>query len=45
MWLQAQTADEKFKQDAQTQDCDGMQAMSVFYMKELEATSQKYYNS
>ena len=31
MGRQAQTANQKFKQNAQTQDADDMQAMSVFY--------------
>ena len=32
MWLRAQTANEKLKEDAQTQDAAGMQDMSVFTM-------------
>ena len=41
MWLQAPTANQKLKQNAQTQDADGRQAMSVFYMTQLEAISQQ----
>ena len=41
MWQRAQTAHQKLKQNAQTQDADGMQAMSVFfYMTLLEAVFQ-----
>ena len=36
MWLQAQTADDSLKEDLQTQDADGMQAMLVAYMTWLE---------
>ena len=31
-WLQAQIANQKLKQNAQTQDVDGMQALSVLYI-------------
>ena len=41
MWLRAQTANQKLKQNAQTQDADGMQAMSVLYMTLLETVSQE----
>ena len=41
MWLRAETANKKFKQDAMTQDADGRQAMSVFYMTQLKATPQQ----
>ena len=37
MWLRTQTTNEKFKQGAQTQDADGMHAMSLLYMKKLDA--------
>ena len=37
MWQRAQTANKKFKQNAQTQDADGMQGMPVLYMIQLEA--------
>ena len=41
MWLWAQTANVKLKQDAQTaQDADGMLAMSLLYVTQLEAISQ-----
>ena len=41
MWQRSQTANQKFKQNAQTQDADGMQAMSVLYMTQLEVTPQE----
>ena len=31
MWHRANTANQKFKQNAQTQDADGMQALSLLY--------------
>ena len=42
MWLRAETENEKLKQDVQIQDVEGMQAMSVLFMTELEAISQQY---
>ena len=41
MWLRAQSAFEKFKQEAQIQDADGMQAMSVLFMTKLDTISQQ----
>ena len=41
MWLQAQTANQKLKQNALTQDADGIQALSVLYMTQLEAIFQQ----
>ena len=41
MWLPAENADEKFKQDAQTQDADGMQTLSVLYTTLSEAILQQ----
>ena len=37
MWLRSQTAHQKLKQKAQTQDADGMQVLSALYMAQLEA--------
>ena len=34
MWLRAETVIEKLKQDAQKQDDDGMQAVSLCYIKQ-----------
>ena len=45
MWLRTQTANQKLKQNVQTQDVDGMKGLSVLYMKNLKAISQKYYGS
>ena len=45
MWLWAETASEKLKQDVQTQDADGMKAMFVSYMPQLDAISQQNYVS
>ena len=36
-------ANKKLKQNAQTQDAYGIQAMSVLYTKQLEAISQQTY--
>ena len=41
MWLWAQTADQKLEQNAQIHDADGMQALFVLFMTELEAVSQQ----
>ena len=41
IWQRVQTVNQKLKQNAQTQDVDGMQAMSVLYMTQLEAVSQQ----
>ena len=41
MWLRVQNANQKFKQEAQTQDADDMQAFSVLYMTQSEAISQQ----
>ena len=43
MWLRAETADEKLQQDIQTQDADGMQAVTVVLMTLFKAISQQYY--
>ena len=40
--FRASSTNEKFKQDAQTQVFDAMQAMSVLYMTWLEAVRQYY---
>ena len=45
MSLRAETASEKLKQDGQKEDADGMQAMSVLCMTQLDATTQQYYVS
>ena len=45
MWQRAQTPIQKLKQNAQTQNPDAMQAMSVLYMTLLEAVSQQLYVS
>ena len=39
--LRSETANEKLKREAQTQDSDGMLAISVLYMTQLEVTSQQ----
>ena len=36
---------EKLKQNVQTQDAGGMQAISVLYMTQLEAISKQCYGS
>ena len=41
MWLWAQTAKQKLKRIAQTQNADGMQVMSELYIRVLEAASQQ----
>ena len=41
MWLGAETADQKLKEIAQTQDADAMQTLSVVYMTYLEALPQQ----
>ena len=41
MWLRAQILNQKLNLNTQTQDVDGMQAMSVFYMIQKEAISQQ----
>ena len=41
MWLRAQTASQKLKQNAQRYDADDMQALSVLDMTQLEAISQQ----
>ena len=41
MWLRAQTANHKLKQNALTQDTDDMQALSVLYMTQREAVSKQ----
>ena len=40
MWRRAEIANQKLKQNAQTHDADGLQAMSLLYMTLLEAVSQ-----
>ena len=45
MWLRAQTTNQKLKQNFETQDIDGIQALSVLYMTQLAAISQQYYIS
>ena len=41
MWLRVETANKMLKQDAQTQDAVGVQAMSVFYMAKVKFISQQ----
>ena len=41
IWLRAETANEKLKQDAQSQNYNSMQTKSVLYMTQLEAISQQ----
>ena len=41
MWLRTETANEQLKQDAQSQDVDGLQSMPVLYMTLLEDISQQ----
>ena len=41
MWLRAQTAYDKQAQNEEPQDVDGMQALSVLYLTQLEAISQQ----
>ena len=45
MWLQAETTCEKLKLDEQTQDADGVKALYLAYMTQLEAISQQQYIS
>ena len=45
MCLWNQTANQKLKQNAQTQDVDGKQALPVIYMKNLKAIFQQQYVS
>ena len=40
MWLRAPTANEMLERNIETQDVDGMQALFVLYMTQLEAISQ-----
>ena len=41
MWLRAQTENEKFEQEAKTQDTGGMQAVFMLYMTKIDALSQQ----
>ena len=41
MWPQAQTTNQKFEQNSRTQDADGMQALFVLYITQLEAIYQQ----
>ena len=41
MWLRDQTANQKFTQNAKKQNFDGMQALSVLYMTQLEPISRQ----
>ena len=41
MGQQVPTANQKFKQNGQTQDADGMQGMSVFQMIQSKAISEQ----
>ena len=41
MWLRVQTASQKLKQNAHTKDADGMQALAVLYVTQLEAVYQQ----
>ena len=43
MWLWAETANENLKEEAQTQDADGMQDLSVLHMTQVEVISQHHY--
>ena len=40
IWLRSQAANQKLNQNAQTQDAEGIQAISVLYMTQLDAISQ-----
>ena len=42
MWLRTQIANQKLKQNVQTQVADSMQALPVLHMKNLKAISQQY---
>ena len=39
MWLLAETAHQNFKQNAQTQYDDGLQALTVLYLTQVKAIS------
>ena len=41
VWLRAETANERLKQNTRTQDADCMPAVSVLYMTQLDAISQQ----
>ena len=41
MRLRTQTASQNLKQNAEAQDADDIQALSVFYMTQLEAMCQQ----
>ena len=41
MWLRAETANEKLKQDSQTPKADVMQTISVSYITQIEVLSAK----
>ena len=41
MCLPVRTAKQKLSQNMETQDRDGMQALSVLYMTQLEAVTQQ----
>ena len=45
MWLRAKPANKKLKQNVEPQDVEGMQALSVFYMIQLQAIFQQQYIS
>ena len=45
MWLPARTANQKLNENAQKQDADDIQALSVLYMTQSDAISQLYYIS
>ena len=41
IWMRAQDLNQKFEQNAQTQDADGIQALFVLYLPQLEAVTQQ----
>ena len=41
MWLRAQTANQQLKQNAESQDVDDMQDLSVLHTTQSEAISQQ----
>ena len=45
LWLRTQPANQKLKQNAQTQGADDMQGLPMLFMKKLKAISQLYYGS
>ena len=42
-WLRTQTANQKLKQNVQTQDVDVMQGLPMLHMEKLKAIHQQYW--